>query len=263
MKKLAHILMALVFFLITTNTTEALTLTEQGNIQVSASVIGLKPVVYLFDPTEGDNSADRSVDIIVGRNFTNAGIVTLNPGVILLTGTIVVHTGCTNLDATTTADCNNGGSYDKITGLSIPSGTTPGVYDILVTTPNGTNNSSDTKYTVLAPTPTSDATIISISESPFRIISGQTKSITLEASDDDDDFIYYHVTELGGTWDVGTSTGTINTPEPTDTGEVTLQFNAGIPGYYQNVFSVYDVNTLPGIYDDTRDVWFVVQTPEF
>ena len=95
------------------------------------------PIVQTVTPSQGPDNQATSV-VVTGQNFTGATEVELNtlPAATQLTGTISVDGGGT-----------------QITGVSVPSGVLPGVYDLIVTTPAGTNTSSAQEFTVYSHLP--------------------------------------------------------------------------------------------------------------
>ena len=91
------------------------------------------PIVATITPSSGKNTQATPVTI-TGQNFTGVIAVRLDDtSATLLTGTISV-----------------GGGGTQITGLSVPQGVTGGEYNVIVTTPQGSNSSSAQLFTVTA-----------------------------------------------------------------------------------------------------------------
>lgn len=224
------------------------------NLIISGEVIGNKPVVYSFSPTTGSNDVPTPITAIVGRNFTSAFVVTLDdPGSTAMTGTLTVSTSCDNNPANVI--CGSG-TYDKITGLSVPAGIIAGDYNVLVTGPTGTNIGSDIPFAVTNPPPGPNARIDSINPDPIVIEVLASQDVTMEVSDSNSPTVAYSAEENGGTWDV--PTGLIAMVTTTET--QTLEFTAGaIPSPYANIFRVDDDGETIVDNDDSQSVDFYVQ----
>lgn len=177
------------------------------NVNVNATVLGIKPLVYDLSPTTGDNGVTTGITAIVGRNFTGAYAITLDDeSSTSLTGTIAVVDSTDNVATDPTV--GGGGTFQKITGMTVPSGVVPGTYNILVTTSNGTNIVSDTKFVVTGSLPAEDATIGSLPTSTDVVIS-TASSVALTLNDGDSDPVYWHITNfptntINVTWDNAT-----------------------------------------------------------
>ena len=151
---------------------------------VSATVLGEKPIVNLVAPVTGVNDGATVMTKIVGRNFDNAYGVSLDDASsTVLAGTITLTNDCdANGD-----NCGGGGSYQKITGLSVPAEVSPGVYNVLVTSPLGTNLLSDTKFTVTAPAPTATPSITDVSPSYVSVMANLADVVTVNFTIKDSD----------------------------------------------------------------------------
>ena len=92
------------------------------------------PIVLATSPTAGKDDGATSVTI-TGQYFGGATSVALNttPTATPFGGTILVYNGAT-----------------QIAGVHVPAGVPPGVYDVIVTTPYGSNTTSAQKFTVYA-----------------------------------------------------------------------------------------------------------------
>lgn len=174
----------LVCFLFLCVFTYALAETQVWTANVSATVLGEKPIVNLIAPTTGVNDGAVLLTKIVGRNFDNAYGVSLDDASsTVLTGVMTLTNDCdANGD-----NCGGGGSYQKITGLSVPTEVNPGVYNVLVTTPLGTNLLSDTKYTVTAPAPTATPSITDVSPSYVAVMANLADVVTVNFTIKDSD----------------------------------------------------------------------------
>jgi len=158
--------------------------TQVGTVNVTAVVLGEKPIVNSFAPTAGTNTGAITLTKIVGRNFDNVYGVSLDDAnSTVLAGTITLNTGCDfNGD-----NCESGGSYQSITGLSVPSGVIPGVYNVLVTTPLGTNLLSDTKYTVDSAVATVKPSINNIQPGYISVMANLADTVTINFTIKDSD----------------------------------------------------------------------------
>lgn len=237
----------------------AQTQSQVGNVVVSASVIGIKPIVNSFSPSTGVANATTAITQIVGRNFTGASIVTLDDAnSTVLTGTITVETGCRS----TGADCGNAGGhnegYERITGLTVPAGLAPGGYNILVTGSTGTNTTSDSLFVVSAPTASTAAAIVSVDPDPLVVLNASTDTVRLSVNHSTAPSIAYSVTQQGGTF--AASTGSISLTS--QSGSISLDYSAGAtPGYYLNTFQVDDDGEATTTFDDSRTTGFFVLPP--
>lgn len=177
------IILSLALFLAISS--QAATETRYGNAVVFADVIGSKPVVRLFDPTNGLNGSDTLLNKIVGLNFgsTEADILGVflddDPVNTSLIGTPTLHHNCD----ITGNDCDDGDSdiYQSITGLSVPSGVAPGIYNILVTTAAGTNIVSNYKFTVTLEASGTTPTFIRVAPGLVSLVPGVANTINMKA----------------------------------------------------------------------------------
>lgn len=161
--------------------------TQIGMVNVTAAVLGEKPIVNLITPTIGINTGAVVLTKIVGRNFDNVYGVSLDDASsTVLAGTITLTDACdSNGD-----NCGGGGSYQKITGLSVPAEINPGVYNVLVTTPLGTNLLSDVKFTVTAAAATTNPSINDVQPSYISMMAnlpnpGDIVNVSFAISDSD------------------------------------------------------------------------------
>lgn len=229
---------------------DAATQTSVSNVNVTASILGSKPLVYNLSPTSGANSGATAITAVVGRNFTGATIVTLDDAnsTVLATNPTVVSS--TDNDATV-AGVGASGTYQKITGLSIPSGLTPGLYNILVTTSSGTNIASDVRFTVSAPVATGAPNIVSVDPNPVITEVSTTANVSLTATDSNTTPINYSITQNGGTWDAASGTIALTS----NSGTKALVYTADVTdGVFTNTFSVDD-----GGVPTTKNVLFYLQ----
>lgn len=241
-----------------------------GTVQVSATVLGQRPLVYDFydqatasEATAGNrtliNDVVTPLTAIIGRNFTGALVVTLDdvnstPLTDTNGGTLAdnIATSCDN--DKTTAVCGTG-TYDKLTNLSIPANVKPGRYSVLVTTAVGTNIASDVSLTVSPPTAGANASIIDVSPNPAIAEVSQAINFTLTDSHTNAGTTYYEITQNGGTWDAATGSITMTNQR----GTAYLTYTAGaVAGVYTNTFAVDDTNA-PFAGDDSQTVDFYVQ----
>ena len=175
--------------------------TQVSNIVVFADVVGTKPVVRIFSPTTGTNDSPTVMNKIVGLNFGSVagdilGVFLDDPAGTSLTGTAVLHHNCDiNGD-----DCDDADSdiYQSITGLSIPAGVSPGIYNILVTTAAGTNLISNSKFTVTTEPPGVVPNIINVSPSIVSLMEAIPESVNFLADvvDSDSANTYFDVTNI-------------------------------------------------------------------
>lgn len=150
--------------------------TQINTVNVTATVLGEKPIVNLVAPASGTNTGAVVLTKIVGRNFDNAYGVSLDdPSSTVLAGSISLTSDCdANGD-----NCGGGGSYQLITGLSVPADVAPGVYNVLVTTALGTNLFSDVKYTVTAPVATATPSITNVKPSYISVMANLADVVTV------------------------------------------------------------------------------------
>lgn len=162
--------------------------TSIGTTQVSATVLGTKPVVVTLSPTSGANNVATPLTQIVGQNFgaNAAAIVAVTLDDVsgtVLTGTAALQSGC-DADGT---NCGGSGTYQRITGLSVPSGVAAGTYNVLVTTAQGTNLVSSQKFTSTVPVASPVPSVFSPSPSAVFLIEGVPDSFSLSVSVQDGD----------------------------------------------------------------------------
>ena len=207
-----------------------------GNVQIIATVVGTKPLVTSFNPTAAVTTATTPITI-TGDNFTGATLVTLDdPKSTVLTGTLTVIGGSTS-----------------ITGLSIPAGVSAGNYNILVTTPSGTNITSTSKFTVTLPAPTGSPKISSITPNPVITETSSATQITLTAADTAHTSATLALSSHGGTWN--SAAGTVTLSGTTHTGTITRTFTAGAAdGVFSNTFGISNAGG-----SDSASVLFYIQ----
>ena len=201
------------FFVFCTQGVMAVTQVNTAN--VTATVLGEKPIVNLVAPITGVNDGVVLLTKIVGRNFDNAYGVSLDDSTsTVLSGIINLESNCdSNGD-----NCGGGGSYQKITGLSVPAGVNPGVYNVLVTTALGTNLFSDVKFTVTAPLPTATPSITDVRPSYIAAMANLADVVTVSFTIKDSD--------SAAVWfdgDSNISIGTVSVDNYSPIGQVTTQ----------------------------------------
>ena len=219
-----------------------------SNANILAIFLGNKPIVTSFAPTSGQNDQVTSLSKIIGHNFTGTTIVSLDDSSsTTLNGSWTISTGCDENGE----NCGGSGYYDKITGLSIPSGIIEGNYNLLVTTSQGTNSNSEINFSVTSPPASSAAQITSISPNPLITSPNSLSSINLNVQDNDSSSIYWEVTSSGGSYDNSNGNITLNNNE----GGVVLNFTAGSSsGAYVNTFKIDDDGEVSIDNDDFIDL---------
>ncbi len=182
--------------------------TQVNIANVTATVLGEKPIVNLIAPTSGTNTGATILTKIVGRNFDNSYGVSLDDrSSTVLVGTITVTDDCdSNGD-----NWGGGGSYQLITGLSVPAGVRPGVYNVLVTTALGTNLLSDVKFTVTAPVATATPSITNVSPSYVSVMASLVDTVTVDFTIKDSDTA---IVDFDGDSNVLITGATVDTHSP-------------------------------------------------
>lgn len=210
--------------------TSVIAATQVNTANVTATVLGEKPIINLVTPTSGLNSGAVSITKIVGRNFDNAYGVSLDDSSsTVLLGTITRTDNCDSDGE----NCGGSGSYQKITGLSVPTGVNPGVYNVLVTTHLGTNLLSDVKFTVTEPVATATPSITNVKPSYISVMANLLDTVTVSFTIKDSDS---NVVSFSGNENVLISGATVDTHLPisqqtltasaTDGEQVSFVFNS-------------------------------------
>ena len=143
--------------------------------------------------------------------------------------------------------------------MSVPSGITPGTYNMFATTSSGTNLISDVKFTVSAPAASADTAITDVTPDPVILTASTSQTVSISVSDNNSGTVYYHVTSLGGSWNADTGSIAMSSSE----GTATPQFTAStVAGPFYNTVKVDDTNSLPGTFDNSQTLLIYVQ-PSF
>jgi len=201
--------------------------TSVGNLNLSAKVVGLKPVVTNVNPSAVFNNVTPTITI-TGYNFTGALYVTLDDeNSSMLTGVII--------------------DTDNQIRADMPLGVAPGIYNVHVTTANGTNLTSDVKLTVNAPAAAANATIVSTTPAGPIVIAGLTQNFSVVVSDINDEPVVWSatsVTSAGGLGSFVAPAGSVTTALPNHEATFTTNFSATTNGVYLGTFKADEDGSL-------------------
>lgn len=174
---------------------DAQAINSAGNLQVSAQVIGQKPVVQSIAPDSAVNTGAQAV-VITGYNFEDVPYIYVSfddDNSTMLTGVAVTDTDPDSVD----------GDPEEITA-TVPAGITPGIYNVYVTTEHGTNISG-VKFTVTAPNPANIPTIVGVTPTgPIVTVStgSSTQTFSVTSSDLNDPSLDWTAVATDGSFSV-------------------------------------------------------------